>query len=255
MINNQQQTPMTRKGKLSLLIAGAVLSMAVSAPTLAASASKLTTPSPISDTTLAVIGHEPVMKTAGKVTATDVNKDNVLGENDTLTASGFVFEDADLDTMTISYEWYQDGTVIPGENKDTLILKKAWLGKKITVKAVAKTDSKTTDPAESKFENAKDYLDITNTSVGDKGIPITDGSTVKKVKILGISGSQPLVGETLKAVVTCHDTCDKNKLTYQWQLESSTNVYTNIPRATTEDYTVKNTDQKKKIKVIVSNTK
>lgn len=248
MSNNKQQNPMTGKGKLSLLIAGAVLSMAVSTPTLAAPA-KATTVSVTSSETAAVIGHAPVLKTAGKVTATDVNKDNVLGENDTLTVSGFDFTDEDGDTINISYEWYQDGTVISGENKDTLKLKKDWLGKKITVKAVAKTDSKTTDPAESKSEDAKDYLDITNTSVGDKGLPVVSGSVVKAVTISGTAE----VGKKLTAAATCHDTCGSN-VTYQWQIQDAvgSGSYTDIPSATTKEYTVLGKDQKKKIKVIAS---
>lgn len=256
MINNQQQTPMTRKGKLSLLIAGAVLSMAVSAPTLAAA--KTTPAAPIFDTTLAVIGHAPTLKKDGKVTATDNNGDGMLGEGDTLKVSDFEFEDADSDKITsIDYEWFANNTSIQKSTSEELTLEKKWLGKTITVTATAHTDPATTEPAKSeKPVAAKSYITIDKTSVTDgSGINMVSGSAVSSVKITGMSGSQPLVGETLKASVTCHGTCDNSKLTYQWQIEGSTGVYGDIKGGATSTYTVKNTDQKKKIKVIVSNTK
>ncbi|MEY1580207.1 ZirU family protein [Providencia manganoxydans] len=223
--------------------------MAVSAPSLAAAAS---TTSPISITstaTAAVIGHAPVLKTAGTVTAKDENGDNVLGENDTLKASGFVFEDVDGDTVTISYEWNDGTKVISGTTGDTLKLTKDLIGKTITVKAIAHTDPTITDPAESKPVEAKTYLDIKGTSVGNKGIETVSGSVVKSVTISGTA----LVNEKLTAAATCHVACDGSE-TYQWQIEKTagSGTYSDIPSATKKEYTVKGTDQKKTIKVIVS---
>lgn len=250
MINNKQQTPMTGKGKLSLLIAGAVLSMAVSTSALAAAAPAATAVSITSTATAAVIGHAPVMKTAGTVTATDVNSDNVLGVGDTLNASGFTFDDADGDTVTISYVWYEGTKVISGTTGDKLTLTKDMLGKTITVKAIANTDPAITEPAESKPVEAKTYMDIAGTSVGSKGITTVSGSIVKSVKISGTA----LVNEKLTADVTCHGACDSS-LTYKWQIESTagSSTYNDIPSATASTYTVQGKDQKRKIQVIVSN--
>ncbi|MDV5227144.1 ZirU family protein [Providencia rettgeri] len=249
MINHKQQTPNTHKVKLSVLIAGAVLSMAVSTPTLAAAA-KTTTVSVTSAATAAVIGHEPVMKTAGTVTAKDENGDKVLGEGDTLTVSGFDFEDADGDKFTISYEWYDGSNVIKDTTDDKLTLTKGLLGKTITVKAIAHTDPHTTEPAVSKAIAAKTYVDIAGTSVTDgSGIATVNGSVVKSVTISG----NALVNDKLTATAACHGTCD-GSVTYQWQIEDAADSgkYADISGATTKDYTVKSTDQKRKIKVIAS---
>nr|ELR5113847.1 invasin family protein [Providencia stuartii] len=249
MINHKQQTPNTHKVKLSVLIAGAVLCMAVSTPTLAAAA-KTTTVSVTSAATTAVIGHAPVMKTAGKVTAKDENGDKVLGEGDTLTVSGFDFEDADGDKFTISYEWHDGTKVISGTTGDKLTLTKDMVGKTITVKAIARTDSAFTEPAESKLMAATTYVDIAGATVaGDKGIPTVSGSVVKSVTISG----KAEVNEMLTATAACHGTCD-GSVTYQWQIEDAagSGKYADISGATTKDYTVKNTDQKRKIKVIAS---
>ncbi|ELX8379880.1 ZirU family protein [Providencia vermicola] len=254
MNKNQQPNLIAGKGKLALLITGAVLSMAVSTPVLAAST---TTPvSVTSPATKSVIGHAPVLKTDGQIKANDKNGDNVLGENDTLEASGFAFDDADGDKVTISYEWLADGTTIPSETSDKLILTNKLLGKTITVKAIAHTDPNATDPAESKPVGAKTYLDIKGTKLPDgSGITTVNGSVVKAVTISGLTSGKPEVGKKLTADVTCHGTCDSSKLTYQWQLESAvgSGLYSNIPSATTKEYTVKGTDQKRKIQVIVSN--
>ncbi|UBX49653.1 ZirU family protein [Providencia alcalifaciens] len=247
MSNNKQTIPMIRQGQLSILIAGAVLSMAVSSSALAASIT--------SSETQAVIGHAPVLS-AGAVKSTDVNKDGVLGIGDTLTASGFNFSDADGDKQTsIVYEWHDGKSVISGTAGDTLTLTAALLGKTITVKAVANTNPDITEPSVSVPVAAATYSDINNASVsGGKGIPTVGGNIVKSVTISGLSGARPLVGEKLKADVTCHGTCDSN-LTYQWQIEKSVNsgTYEDIASATAQEYTVKGTEQKRKIKVVVSN--
>lgn len=247
MNNNMQQIPMTNKSKLSALITGAVLSMVISTPALAAS---ITSPE-----TQSVIGHVPVLS-AGAVKSIDVNKDGVLGIGDTLTASGFNFSDVDGDKQTTTlYEWHDGKSVISGTTGETLTLTAALLGKTITVKAVTNTDPAITEPSVSMPVAAATYSDINNTSVaGGKGIPTVGGNIVKSVTISGLSGARPLVGDKLKADVTCHGTCDSN-LTYQWQIEKSVNsgTYEDIAAATTLEYTVKGTEQKRKIKVIVSN--
>ncbi|MBX9495265.1 hypothetical protein J8Z86_04100 [Yersinia enterocolitica] len=248
MNKNKQQTPMTRKGKLSILIAGAVLSMAVSVPAIAVT-------SITSAETQSVIGRAPELK-GGTVTAVDTNSDRVLGVGDSLKASGFTFSDADNDKQTSTlYEWYDGKTLISGTTGDTLQLTATLLGKTITVKAVTNTDPAITEPSKSLPMAATTYIDITNTTVpGTGGIATVGGNVVKSVTISGLSGTQPLVGNKLKADVTCHGTCD-NSLTYQWQIESAvgSSKYSNISNATTSEYTVKGTDQKRKIQVIVSN--
>lgn len=254
MINNKQHTPMTHKGKLSILIAGAVLSMAASTSALAAAAPSATPVSITSTATAAVIGHAPELQDDGKVTATDKNSDSVLGEGDTLVASGFTFSDKDSDKQSpTTYQWYEDGKEITSETKDTLTLTNKLLGKTITVKAVAHTDPAITEPAESKPMEAKTYIDIKGAQTSGKGIATVSGSVVKSVTISGLSSGKPEVGKALTADVTCHGTCDSS-LTYKWQIESTvgSNKYSDISGATAKDYTVKNTDQKRKIQVIVS---
>ncbi|WP_368884991.1 ZirU family protein [Providencia vermicola] len=253
MNKNQQPNLIAGKGKLALLITGAVLSMAVSTPVLAAS----TTP-PVSVTspaTKSVIGHAPEL-TGGEVKAVDTNSDGVLGVGDILTASGFIFKDVDGDMQTsTTYEWYAGTTLISGTTSDTLKLTKDMLGKTITVKAIANTDPSKTEPSKSLSVAAKKYTDINGTKLPDDGgITTVGGSVVKSVTISGITGSQPLVGEKLTADVSCHGTCDSS-LAYQWQIENAagSGLYSNIPSATTKEYTVKGTDQKRKIQVIVSN--
>ncbi|OHT25231.1 ZirU family protein [Providencia stuartii] len=252
MSNHKQQTPNTHKDKLSILIAGAILSMAVSTPTLAAAA-KTTTVSVTSAATTAVIGHAPELLDDGKVTATDIDSDKILGVGDTLKVSGFTFNDKDSDKQSpTTYQWYENGKEITGETKDTLKLTDKLLGKTITVKAVAHTDPAITEPSESKSMAAKTYVDIAGTSVTDgSGIATVNGSVVKSVAISGLTSGKPLVGTKLTATATCYGTCDGSE-TYQWQIESTPGSYTNIPSATTKEYTVKNTDQKKTIKVIAS---
>ncbi|EMI7064751.1 MULTISPECIES: ZirU family protein [Providencia] len=255
MSNKNQQTPMIRKNNLSVLIAGAVLGMTFGTSALAA-----TTQTPISITspaTTAVIGHAPELK-AGTITATDKNNDGVLGENDELKASGFDFSDKDNDTLvSIVYEWHDGKNVIAGQTSDMLKLTSALLGKNITVKAVAKTDPAKTEPSESVAVAAATFIDIGGkTIVGGTNIPTVNGNIVKSVTISGLTGagSRPLVGDSLKANVTCHGTCDNN-LTYKWQIQDSVNSskYTDISGATTATYTVKSAEQKRKIQVIVSN--
>ncbi|MBG5883426.1 MULTISPECIES: ZirU family protein [Providencia] len=247
MSNNKQTIPMIRQGQLSILITGAVLSMAVSTSALAASIT--------SSETQSVIGHAPVLS-AGSVKATDVNGDGVLGEGDKLTASGFNFSDADGDKQTTTvYEWFDGNNAIRGTTGDSLTLTAALLGKTITVKAVTNTDSAITEPSVSIPVAAATYIDINNTPVsGGQGIPTVGGNIVKSVTISGLSGARPLVGDKLKADVTCHGTCDNN-LNYQWQIEKSVNsgTYEDIVAATASEYTVKGSEQKRKIKVVVSN--
>ncbi|MEQ4625398.1 ZirU family protein [Providencia manganoxydans] len=246
---NQQQTQIIRKGKLSILCVSIVLNLLVTTPALAATVS-ITSPA-----TQPVIGHAPELK-GGTVKASDDNGDGILGLGDSLKASDFIFSDEDGDKQTsILYEWYEDDNIINGTTGDTLKLTAALLGKTITVKAVASTDPAITEPSKSLSVPATTYRDIKNNAIsGGKGITTIEGNIAKSVSISGISGTQPLVGEKLKANTVCYATCD-NSLVYQWQIEDavSSGRYTNIMNATTSEYTIKGTDQKRKIQVIVSN--
>jgi hypothetical protein len=254
-INNmKKQSKMTfQQRQLAALTGGILLGITVAAPAIASTVT--------SSATESVTGHAPVLANNGSITATDTDTsgpagghDGVLGPGDTLTATGFDFSDADLDPQTsTTYEWFADGSAIAGATGSTYILLDTEMGKTITVKATPNTDPSTTEPATGLSVNASEYVDLAGKASPDGLTPV--GSVVNAVTIEGATANKPLVGDVLRAVVTCRGAvCDNNKLKYQWQLEDTTGsgTYIDISGATSDSYTIQRTDQKRKVQVLVT---
>ncbi|EEF4509069.1 invasin family protein [Salmonella enterica] len=206
-----------------------------------------------------VKGHIPVYASAG-VTFSDVNGNGVADIGDTITAAGAGFSDPDMDDeVPASFIWSRDGVVVPGVTGATYTLALADLGKKITVEVVPTTDSAITDPFEGMAVAATTGGAIDGGTGGDGTVTVTPATTPLSAVIVDTGGTEvtgnPLVGDVVSAKTTCADgSIDCSGLTYKWQIETTagSNSFSDIPGATSKDYTVLKGDQKRKLQVIVN---
>ncbi|HGY4723568.1 TPA: ZirU family protein [Citrobacter amalonaticus] len=209
--------------------------------------------------TATVKGRVPAY-TGASVTFNDANGNLVADIGDTITAAGSGFSDPDLDDeATASFIWSRDGTVVSGVTGATYTLGLADLGKKITVEVVPTTDSAITDPFQGTAMAATTGGAIDGGTGGDGTVTVTPATTPLSVLIVDGSGAEvtgnPLVGDVVSAKTTCADnSVDCSGLTYQWQIETpaGSNSFSDIPTATSKDYTVLKGDQKRKLQVIVN---
>jgi uncharacterized repeat protein (TIGR02543 family) len=131
-----------------------------------------------------------------------------------------------------SYQWYQNGKAIKGATKSTYILKKAQLGKKITVKVTGKLTNKSAD-------NLAGSASLTKTSKATAKVK----ADFKKgtVKIVGTAK----VGKKLTAKTAKWS--PKPKFSYQWYANGKP-----IKGATKSTLVLKKAQQGKKITVKVT---
>lgn len=192
-----------------------------------------------------VTGHKPTL-TGGAIDFADTNSNGILdiGEIVSVQVEGD-FNDSDGDSaITPHYQWMANDSAIDGANDSTYEVRSSELGMAITLRVTPKTDPNITEPAEGDPIQYSGEIQVV-----DKGSLIS----------VSISGS-PMVHDTLTANALCTSesgeaaTCEPGSVSYQWQIENSpgSGTFIDIPSQSGEQYQPSKDDQKKKIKVTVT---
>ena len=135
--------------------------------------------------------------------------------------------------VTLAYQWYRDGSAIPGATKKTYKLDVADVGKKITVKVTGTKTGHTT---------------VTKTSKATAKVKLAT-MTGATPKVVGPGGKPAKIGEPLSVQL---GTWKPAGITYRYQWLRSDSV---IPGATGPTYVVTNADRGKSIRVQVTGIK
>lgn len=204
-----------------------------------------------SDPTDTVKGRAPTFADI-IITGTPSGSNGNFAVGDQLSVA-WTFDDPDGDAQDLmairgTIQWYSDDDAVGTKGLDRYTITASDIGKTITVRLTPMTSAATSDP----YMGSEIASNEVNTTEGPNGgfIVIPDGVLVTSVDISGTA----TVGQVLTAVPNCGSEC--TGVSYQWQIETaaSSDTYTNIVGETAATYTVKGTDQKKRIRVEAFNT-
>lgn len=200
-----------------------------------------------------VIGRAPVIHKAVINLYEDNDGNGVPTVGDRLEAhlDNADVTDADGD-ISNAYQvfWYLEGRLIDPSGTDRHTILPIEAGKSITAKVVAFTNEETTDPAESEpFTATGGTADPDNS--GAVEVPVN--GAIVSVTIDGFVNGVPQVDSELTATANCQGRCPV-LLDYQWQRESAigSGTFENIPGETNSSYSPVGSDQRRRIKVDVS---